>query len=202
MVKQEEFTVELVDAENKKSFKEHVSLDGKTFYIEVEPDVEYFVRVGSDRKPVIVEVIVDGEDLGTTFCINNCGFGLMDLTSRRNGKLQITALKIENARFSPKDTTDIKPVFWTGNVTAIYYERFDTGEYTVKKDHECPWQPHDIVAYVEGLSNLKHKKGVRTGKGDTIIEKEEHKKKRLPKKGRKLCSITVNYCTAVGAYLC
>ena len=138
MVKQEEFTVELVDAENKKSFKEHVSLDGKTFYIEVEPDVEYFVRVGSDRKSVIVEVIVDGEDLGTTLCINDCGFGLMGLTSRRNGKLQTTALKIENARFSPKDTTYIKPVFWTGNVTAIYYEIIDSGKYGVKKDEECP----------------------------------------------------------------
>jgi hypothetical protein len=43
MVKVGNFTVELVEAETKESFKEHTASDGQAYAEEVEPDMDYFI---------------------------------------------------------------------------------------------------------------------------------------------------------------
>ena len=53
------FTVELVNAETKRPFKEHQIPDGR-IYIEVEPDAGYFIRLATDcKREVIGAVEVD-----------------------------------------------------------------------------------------------------------------------------------------------
>ena len=64
MVQIGEFSVRLVDAETKISFKEHTAPDGKT-YAEVEPNQEYFIAVKQrSGEKVVFEFEVDGNDLG------------------------------------------------------------------------------------------------------------------------------------------
>jgi hypothetical protein len=65
MVVQGEFLIELVEAKTKKAFQEHEK-DGK-YYIEVEPDVEYFIhlrRIYNTQGTVRSQCCVDGQDLG------------------------------------------------------------------------------------------------------------------------------------------
>ena len=69
MVKQGRYVVQLVEAARKTPFKEHHV--GDKCYAEVEPDVEYFIRVlvlkGKDDDefvPVVARFIVDGKSLG------------------------------------------------------------------------------------------------------------------------------------------
>ena len=52
MVKKGRFTVELVSADAKVAFMEHTK-DGKT-YAEVEPEVEYFVRIEVEPSPRVL----------------------------------------------------------------------------------------------------------------------------------------------------
>ena len=63
MVKVGGFTVELVAAHTKESFKEHTASDGQV-YAEVEPDMDYFISVGSDISRVQANIWVDGVNLG------------------------------------------------------------------------------------------------------------------------------------------
>jgi hypothetical protein len=55
MVRKSSFTVELVNAETKETFKEHSHTDG-SYYVEVEPDAEYWIRISSHRKDDIKKV--------------------------------------------------------------------------------------------------------------------------------------------------
>jgi hypothetical protein len=55
MVKKGRFSVELVSADTRIAFMEHTK-DDKT-YAEVEPDVEYFVRLGVEPGPIHVLVL-------------------------------------------------------------------------------------------------------------------------------------------------
>jgi len=60
-VKVGDFTVELVAADTKVAFKEHTASDGQV-YAEVEPDMDYFISLGSDIGGVQADIWVDGVD--------------------------------------------------------------------------------------------------------------------------------------------
>jgi hypothetical protein len=66
MVKEGLFSVQLVHAETMIPFKEHEGPDGKQHYVEVEPNVEYWIRIASSdaSRDVICNFQVDGKKLG------------------------------------------------------------------------------------------------------------------------------------------
>ena len=64
MVKVGDFTVELVRADTKEVFKEHTSPVDNRIYAEVEPDLDYLVRVGSNIGDVLCTLSVDGVNIG------------------------------------------------------------------------------------------------------------------------------------------
>ena len=64
MVKVGDFSVELVRADTKEVFKEHTSPVDNRIYAEVEPDIDYLVRVGSHIGDVQCKLLVDGVDIG------------------------------------------------------------------------------------------------------------------------------------------
>ena len=53
MVKVGDFSVELVRTDTKEVFKEHTSPVDNRIYAEVEPDIDYLVRVGSNTGDVL-----------------------------------------------------------------------------------------------------------------------------------------------------
>jgi hypothetical protein len=70
MVREGKFTVELVDGLSKSPYKEHKATNGRT-YVEVEPNCEYFIRVGKANDgatcTVMIHIEVDGERIGNTY---------------------------------------------------------------------------------------------------------------------------------------
>jgi len=120
MVKQGDFTVELVNATTKQPFKEHTSSNGET-YVEVEPGVEYFIHVDNQSdESVKWDVYVDKQDLTyyqQTAANCECYCGIKKV---RNGKPFYKALmfsKIEGVD-DEVDTslTSQRSPLWTGQV--------------------------------------------------------------------------------------
>ena len=79
MVTKNGVSVSLVNAETSQSFQEHISSDNKA-YAEVEPDVEYFIKVENRSSNLIVALYkVDGTDLRygkpiRMLCMRQCNF--------------------------------------------------------------------------------------------------------------------------------
>jgi hypothetical protein len=73
MVRQGDFIVEIVEAESKTPFKEHTRKSDGTVFVEVEPDIEYFVhikKVGDiaySGQSVGASVSVDGQAMGAWY---------------------------------------------------------------------------------------------------------------------------------------
>jgi hypothetical protein len=73
MVRQGDFIVEIVEAESKTPFKEHTRKSDGTVFVEVEPDIEYFVhikKVGDiaySGQSVGASVSVDGQAMGARY---------------------------------------------------------------------------------------------------------------------------------------
>ena len=88
MVKVGDFKVELVAADTKEAFKEHTAPDGQV-YAEVEPDMDYFVSLGTDVGGVMMQMSVDGVFLGY-----NCLFECSKLNLHAKSKLLFNPNKI------------------------------------------------------------------------------------------------------------
>ena len=112
MVKVGEFTVELVQAGSKDAFKEHTSPSNQV-YAEVEPGLEYFVRIGTSTGGVRVELTVDG-----TFPVPNSGMSLGSW-ERKNGVDKMTALCFNLAYANANGGTFS---MLTGKVEAAFYK--------------------------------------------------------------------------------
>lgn len=104
MVQRGDFKVGLVYADTKMAFKEHTK-DGK-IYVEVEPDVEYFISIqqtGTRRGgTTIVTLGVDGTELGIKHYSSKCKDqpSYKGIPSRENGFTTKKALKFTKPRVS------------------------------------------------------------------------------------------------------
>jgi hypothetical protein len=198
MVKKGRFSVELVTANTKISFQEHTK-DGKT-YAEVEPEVEYFVRLGAEAgPPVAARIYVDGKDLGYWAIVGSPE----EKRSKDNGLWSFDgvssteqALKFAQAKvFNSADDTKNLP-FWTGTIYIIFHEIFDTGETETISTFQNTWDGGD-VGFVMGQTDAK-KKGVMSKQGNFEETVQYNRVQKIYLPGRYLATIKLHYCSTVG----
>jgi len=194
MVKVGDFTLELVQADTKEAFKEHTGpAPNNHVYAEVEPDVEYFIRAGSSVGGVQVELTVDGVHLGYRqyFSIPNSEYG--GSWERKNGMQKMTALCFNIAHVKREGGM---PSMLTGKVEAVFY-----------KLGALEYKPANDFASKEltGESKLGGKKCVVSKNGKYVLDDKKFDSKiaknaLIPNYGRgeRICTVTLNYCTAVG----
>jgi hypothetical protein len=200
MVKNGRFSVELVSADTKIAFQEHTK-DGKTTYAEVEPEVEYFVRLGADVGPrVRARIYVDGMYLGYRTTVGSPEeeksyyFGLWssDGISSAHQALKFVRAKI----FNSADDTETLP-FWTGTIEVIFHELFDTGEQTQTiSTCQNTWDGGD-VGFVMGHTDPKNK-GVMSTQGNFEETVKANAVKKICTEGPVLAIIKLHYCSTVG----
>jgi len=204
MVKKGRFGLQLVDAATPEvSFKEHTAEDGAT-YIEVEPDAEYFLKVGisSDFKNVAYDIEVDGEDLGYNSKHHSCEEKIKGLRSREQGESTHKSLKFRglyDLHDQTKEKTTVSPNDsngdWIGEIVVTFVEVIELEGYHNRKDAtKSKWSgSHKSI-------NCNKKKLVKSGKGTTtkISTASRRMKRRNWKKGKIIETITVKYCTTVG----
>ena len=193
MVKVGGFTVELVAAHTKESFKEHTASDGQV-YAEVEPDMDYFISVGSDISRVQANIWVDGVNLGysRTFSIQKEEYN--GKWERRNGKGTMTALYFNKTRQEVGPGGELQaPDMLTGKVDVAFYK---CGEMYYEEAYDY------VSASLTADSTLGGKKCIKsttsgshsfdTNKGRTGDKVVQYKN------GEHICTITLNYCSALG----
>jgi len=208
MVKDGDFTVQLVRADTKEAFTEHTSSHRNEVYAEVEPDLEYYIGIGTQIGAVKAYIAVDGVSLG--YC---CDFGrpkpmrYRGAIECRNGVYTYTSLRFNTTRSSGINGGGQSML--TGKVEVKFYRYGEKYYKETKEDFESR-------ALTASSSSVGGKKCVMSTKGSTSFStekksnksigdgcKEEGKnKKNKPhvgyKRGEYLCTITLHYCTALG----
>jgi hypothetical protein len=218
MVFQGGFRVELVEADSKQPYKEHVK-DGKS-YAEVEPDVEYFVSIEKivdlPKKRYVVECLVDNQDLGYVWYPEGDEtsddqpryFGLYQ---REDGVTKERALKFVQPpllQIRDSDETEMPPFFGTVKVNVFEAGPPNSFEEEEVSDSDqsdsCVYSLEVETVNVEKNKRDKHvrsaegsikssKKYRRQGKKALFRTKTEH----WPR-GNLVEVISLHYCTAVG----
>lgn len=189
MVKVGDFAVELVRADTKEVFKEHTSPVDNRIYAEVEPEIDYLVRVGSNTGDVLCKLFIDGVYLGYSqnFLSPNLTF-FIGAWEMKNGKGTMSALHFNKTR----DKRDgAMPRMLTGKVEVIFY-KIGRKEYKIMSD----WSSAELT----GETEMGGKKCVVSTKGSYVNEIKPIDKVPVLHcyPGEQLCSITVHYCTALG----
>ena len=195
MVRVGHFTVNLVRADTKEVFKEHTGPDNNV-YAEVEPGVDYFVRVSSTRGELIFKTKVDGVQVHKKSVSKPVTCKYIGNWERTNGENKTTALRFNSAAQATKQEggqTDNSSML-TGKVEVKFYER----------------GPRTRVRNLNDISPSKFssdmkvggKKCVLSGTGSHALETRRQTTRRLGcQDGKRLCTITLHYCTAMGLIL-
>jgi len=195
MVRIGHFTVNLVRADTKEVFKEHTGPDNNV-YAEVEPGVDYFVRISSTRGELIVKTKVDGIQVHKMNGKPSIKCKYVGNWERTNGESKMTALRFNSAARSTKQEsgeTDNSSML-TGKVEVKFYER---GAQTGVKDYS-DYAPKQFKSDVK----VAGKKCVLSGTGSHVISNTSKSKRNMKyEKGKRLCTITLHYCTAMGLIL-
>lgn len=198
MVKVGDFTLQLINAETKEPFMEHEGSgdDEGEHYCEIEPGMEYFVKVESNRESTAIEIEIDGKDLGYgVFHWDAPSSSQLGLWNVERGMSTQTAFK-----FAPVVTSqhppgnDDEPSSWTGNVTARYFSQGTYSEDGARaaKKLVSPWEPEMV-----GCAPMSSKEAVKSQQGErSMIDKDSCIIG--GKRGDLLCTITVKYCTTLG----
>ena len=196
------FSACIVNAEDKKAFKEHTGPGGKTF-AEVEPGVEYFIEVevigGDPNSRYYFEFSVDGRSLGYHKLMRiNAGKGIAGSWSRVGGVSTHRAFKLQRPVFS--HTSESVCGFndgLMGDVKITISEATASGTYT-----QSDWSGKSIetATISSGISHGQTKKVLRSGEGSTTLTTTPGNSTIYTKyvHGKLLETITINYCTALG----
>jgi hypothetical protein len=200
MVQRGDFKIELVYADSKQSFKEHTK-DGK-IYVEVEPDVEYFISIqqtGIRRGGVttVATFHVDGKALGYYHKSSKCKDqpSYKGIWSRENGVSTAKALKFTKPRIS-QDGTNVNRGLLMGKVEIKMYEGILVGYKDQHKDFTATFTAAAVDLKQSGLAK---KKGLRSGEGEITVTKNDSGKRHASYKlGAHFDTVTLNYCAALG----
>ena len=201
MVQIGDFSLQLVEAKSEVPFVEHTGPAPENLvYAEVEPDVEYFIKIISHREGwVRVDLYVDGSYLGYASYIgkeqydyDRCMQGHRQVG---NGEATITALRFKKASTKSADLaapTQSSQNMWTGKVEAKFYQ---LGKQIVDRPME-----DDASCFLdESHASNMGQKGVATTKGEFVGFKRKVDERAISYEGGTwLASITLNYCTAAG----
>eukprot|EP00814_Leptocylindrus_danicus_P004613 CAMPEP_0116013602 /NCGR_PEP_ID=MMETSP0321-20121206/5818_1 /TAXON_ID=163516 /ORGANISM="Leptocylindrus danicus var. danicus, Strain B650" /LENGTH=261 /DNA_ID=CAMNT_0003483171 /DNA_START=75 /DNA_END=860 /DNA_ORIENTATION=+ len=214
MVRSSNFSMELVRADDKtQKFPEHIGpiLD-PVHYFEVEPDVEYFIKIRADTSfESYVTLSVDGEDLGYFVILSAAT--RQDCSSQYNGIFELSggietmkALRFQRTKVSGsvakgKSGVNNRPAMWTGQIKATFYEAIPLGLSARDMEFKSQWNPLGKVGATIGVDSLAQKKGVMSSKGKSmVVERRINEGDMVQKymKGRMLCDISAKYCCTPG----
>ncbi len=193
------YSLQLIDAITKEPFKEHPGKNGMNSYFEVEPGVEYFMKFQNhSSQTVLLEFKVDGEELGYQGCCSRGTseeYGLWSF-DKNDQQTLMKALKLQKIITRPGDSKDDENQGGnTGVVEVSIYEKIDLDGYYYMNNSSSKFtgttEVHDTD--VDGT-----KKRLKSEHGSTKRIKTDDGRRRNRKKGKKLETIKVKYCSTVG----
>lgn len=191
MVEKGPFEVSLVRADTKEPFQEHVNASGEIF-AEVEPDMEYFIRVKSTypgpSNIVRADFLLDGVGLG--YCTNLiCGREELHGLWTIQGDTQINkalCFCMVDSRIESDDT-------WIGYLEVTFSEAIPKGIRSTR-DSKSRW----TGGIVGGSISATMKKVVKSKEGSLSLITATPKRKHVFNAGKELAKIKIQYCTAFG----
>jgi hypothetical protein len=199
MVQHGNFKIELVYADTKLPFIEHTK-DGK-IYVEVEPDVEYFISIQQTGKSLsgstMATFVVDGKELGYNYKSSKRRSrpSFKGIWSREQGLQSMKALKFTRPRIS-QDGTNVNRNLLMGKVEIKLYEGIPNGTKEKPRDFTSKFTATAVALEQSGLAK---KKSLRSGEGEVKITKNASKEHYMSyKRGKQIDTVTLNYCAALG----
>jgi hypothetical protein len=199
MVQRGNFKIELVYADTKLPFIEHTK-DGK-IYVEVEPDVEYFISIQQTGKSsggaTMATFFVDGKELGYNYSglKRRSRPSYKGILSREQGSQSMKALKFTRPRIS-QDGTNVNRNLLMGKVEIMLYEGIPNGYKGKRGDFTSKFSATAVDLEQSGLAK---KKSLRSGEGEVKITKNVSKEHYMSyKRGKQIDKFTLNYCAALG----
>jgi len=201
MVRKGNLEVEIVEATTKQPFKEHPGKNGYDSYIEVEPDIEYFINLRSFYSQyIIVCFAVDGKDLGYQSSFgpslgHDESFHVRGVWTCENNLDKQTALKVDKMIFVPGSSSSSNDTK-VGEITIKVYEKIKLeGYYHQRDNHTSSWSGHPN----RGQAGEEGKKVVKSTIGkSTETTSRQGGRIQNSRKGQLLSTIKLKYCSTVG----
>ena len=201
MVRKGNFHVEIVSADTNIQFKEHKHPNGDV-HVEVEPNTEYFIRIKSDDKGLVVcKCFIDGVSLGYHVSFDNDSrrgvwrnIGLWNrLTSSESMQtLQVKSLCPKKAK-SEQSFENSNETFWNGCVEVEFYDKIVLNGYKEQGDCISGWKPRTVKSIKESCGFV-HNKTISTAIGKRRTKsKTVNGKRRRSRLGLKLATISIQY---------
>uniref|UniRef100_A0A6U5L181 Uncharacterized protein n=1 Tax=Corethron hystrix TaxID=216773 RepID=A0A6U5L181_9STRA len=139
------FKVELVNANTGESFKQHIASDGE-IYVEVEPNMEYFVKVSASDDPkerkITADIEIDGKKLWYRTYLwtmkNNTAH--LGYSSMENGKHCDLSLKFAKVSNSGQQSFDCIPQLLMGQIVVSFREVQDPSPKKKKKERNTSYE--------------------------------------------------------------
>jgi hypothetical protein len=190
------FEVSLVRADTKEPFKEHTHESGDT-YVEVEPDMEYFIRIKSTypetESLVRADFMLDGVGLDY-YTIMTHGEETLHGLWTVQGNTQIEkALCFHCEELEIYDSDKI----WFGSLEMTFSEAIRNGSRITTRNVTNQWTGGIVDGCIPGTKN----KVVKSKEGSLVMSKETLPKRRthtIYRPGKELAKIKLYYCTALG----
>ncbi len=199
MVRLGKFTLELISATAKTPFKEHEGKDGK-MYAEVEPDVEYFIRIGSkDPRPLSMKLFVDGKSLGYITSMDQHSEGTCGLWTCKDDVSTHKALrfnKLVNLRGTPDQKGCDSNTNWTGCIELKVFERIDEGFHEAPCNVSSTWNSN-TDQILKGMKVSSKKKALNSKEGSASTDAYTNPRNKF-RNGACVTSMTLFYCSTVG----
>lgn len=197
-------SIKLVDAETKQPFKEHPGKEGIDAFIEVEPGLEYYIRVESYcTKEVRISFKVDGKSLGYSSTLKvgkKCkDKGLWSYNSSNNQSerkaLQFykafSRTRIGDLQHSPNENE-------LGIIEISIYDKILLGGYHNLNNETTKSTKLTENTKVNGYHVNDSKKFLKSKEGKTQTNKKDDGLRKNYIKGAKLTTIKIKYCSTVG----
>ena len=195
-------TLKLVDAETKQAFKEHPGKDGIDAFIEVEPGLEYYMRIESYcTSEILIEHKVDGKSLGYSQSLElgaNCIDNGMWSYNSHNSKAEMKALQFHKAlsRARIGDLQQDPNENEIGIIEVSVYEMIVLDGY-----HNQSSSTTELAENTQ-VNSCCHgndsKKLLKTKEGKIQTTKVDNGRRQNYRKGAKLTTIKIKYCSTVG----
>lgn len=177
--------IQLVNAQTKEPFQEHINPDTGISFVKVEPGLEYFISARNDSKnAVVLEYEVDGTDLGYECHVKSGTTKLQGLWVKKEGISTHAAFKISNliadpaipqvksSRIQLQGGSSMDPL-WIGSVTVTICHcenvtrkkkraDFETTRFKTRFNQDFKWRKGSLIKKVHiqycslvGLNNEK-----------------------------------------------
>jgi hypothetical protein len=214
MVNKGRFTVALVNADTKATFKEHTR-HGE-IYVEVEPEAEYFIRIevgagATGKAAVVAKMFVDDASLGYDIVFKgqaeketaSAGLWSYDGASSMTTALMFARSKFFTSQINSSNQSSTTPLPWTGEVQVEFFEMIDTGESCVEAASESDWKGGDVgIVLDQAAPELKRIHGTMTLEGNqhTRTKKDDGIRTKYTE-GRLIEILTLRYCSTKGMVL-